>query len=122
MKLYFPNSDFLTFKVCTYMICTVRLPRIIAFEWDEGNIEKSYQKHGISAKEAEEIFISEELYVLPDKRHSKTEKRHIALGRTQEGKNLIVIFTLRGKKIRIISARRMHKKEVEKYEKAKRNT
>jgi len=100
----------------------VRLPKILAFEWDEGNIDKSYEKHGISPKEAEEVFVSEELFVLPDKKHSKAEKRHIALGKTQEGKNLFVVFTLKGKKIRIISARRMHRKEVLRYEKTKKNT
>jgi uncharacterized DUF497 family protein len=100
----------------------VRLPKILAFEWDEGNVDRSYEKHGILPKEAEEVFISEELYVLPDKKHSITEKRHIALGKTQEGKNLFVVFTLKDKKIRIISARRMHRKEVLKYEKAKKHT
>jgi uncharacterized DUF497 family protein len=100
----------------------VRLPKILAFEWDEGNIDKSYEKHDISPKEAEEVFISEELFVLPDKKHSQVEKRHIALGKTQEGKNLFVVFILKGKKIRIISARRMHHKEVLKYEKAKKHT
>lgn len=93
----------------------MRLPKILFFEWDEGNLDKSYEKHGVSAKEAEEIFVSEELLVLPDRKHSKSEKRHIALGKTQEEKNLFVIFTLRGKGVRIISARRMHQKEVVKY-------
>ncbi|MFH1970952.1 MAG: BrnT family toxin [Patescibacteria group bacterium] len=100
----------------------MRLPKILAFEWNGGNLDKSYEKHGISAKETEEVFVSEELFVLPDKKHSQTEKRHIALGKTQEGKRLFVIFTLRGKKVRIVSARKMHKKEVEKYEKAKKST
>lgn len=100
----------------------MQLPETISFEWDKGNIDKSYEKHGVSPKEAEEVFVSEELFVLPDKKHSKTEKRHIALGKTQEGKNLFVVFTLKAKKIRIISARRMHKKEVSKYEKSQKNT
>lgn len=100
----------------------MRLPKILVFEWDEGNIDKNYGKHDISPKEAEEVFISEELFVVPDKKHSRSERRHIALGKTQEGRKLFVIFTLRGKKIRIISARRMHKKEVLKYEKVEKNT
>ncbi|MBI5465631.1 BrnT family toxin [Candidatus Gottesmanbacteria bacterium] len=45
----------------------------------------------------------------------------MALGKTLLGKNLFVVFTMRKKKIRIISARRMHKKEVEKYDKAQKN-
>jgi len=113
----------LTSMTCTYKICTVqRLPKVLVFEWDKWNLDKSYEKHSISPKETEDIFISEELFVLPDIKHSQKEKRFIALGRTQDGKNLFVIFTLRNKKIRIISARKMHKKEVEKYEKAKKNT
>lgn len=100
----------------------MRFPKTLAFEWDEANLDKSYKKHGISPKEAEEIFVSEELFVLPDKKHSLSESRHIALGKSQDGKNLFVVFTLRDKKIRIISARKMHKKEVLKYEKAKKHT
>jgi uncharacterized DUF497 family protein len=97
----------------------VRLPKVLSFEWDKGNVDKSYIKHGISPKEAEEIFVSEELRVLSDKEHSKTkETRHIALGKTQENKNLFVVFTIRNNKVRIISARRMHKKEVSKYRKS----
>ncbi|EKD86748.1 MAG: hypothetical protein ACD_37C00159G0001 [uncultured bacterium] len=100
----------------------MRLPKVLAFEWDEANLDKSYKKHGISPKEAEEIFVSEELFVLPDTKHSKAESRHIALGKSQDGKSLFAVFTLRDKKIRIISARKMHKKEVLKYEEAKKYT
>ena len=98
------------------------LPKVISFEWDAGNLDKSYQKHGITAKETEEIFVSEELYVLTDIKHSQKEKRFIALGKTQNAKQLFVVFAIRKEKIRIISARMMHKKELQKYEKAQRNT
>lgn len=92
------------------------------FEWDEGNIEKSDRQHGVTPKEAEEVFFDEELGVISDIKHSFNEERFIALGRTFERKNLFVVFTMRNHKVRIISARKMHRKEVEKYEKAKRNT
>lgn len=92
------------------------------FEWDEGNIDKSYQKHGTTPKEAEEIFVSEDIYVQPDKQHSQDEIRFIAVGKTRGEKHLFVVFTLRGDKIRIISARKMHKKEVRKYEEVKKNS
>lgn len=97
------------------------LPDILEFEWDKGNLDKSSQKHSITAKETEEVFVSEELFVITDVKHSQKEKRFIALGKTLLGKNLFVVFTMRKNKIRIISARRMHKKEVEKYEKAHKN-
>ena len=108
-----------------YIIFTVIvkcLPKIKVFEWGTGNLDKSYEKHEVLPKEAEEVFISEELYVISDLRHSQREKRYIALGKTQESRNLFIIFTLRQQKIRVISARRMHKKEVEKYEQAKKNS
>ncbi len=99
-----------------------RLPGLLEFEWDQGNFDKSYEKHGITQKEAEEIFISERLYVKRDIKHSQKEERFIALGDSSEGLKLFVIFTIRKDKIRIISARRMHQKEVEKYEKAKKDS
>ena len=104
------------------MYRVIKFPKILVFEWDGGNLDKSYEKHGVTPKEAEEIFVSEELFVLPDIKHSKSEKRFIALGVTQDDKNLFVIFTPRKGKIRIVSARRMHKKEVVKYEKAKKDS
>ncbi len=94
----------------------------VAFEWDEGNLDKSYEKHGVTPEEAEEIFTDKNLGIVPDLKHSKREKRLIALGKIESGKNLFVVFTKRGSKIRVVSARRMHQKEVDKYEKAKKNT
>jgi uncharacterized DUF497 family protein len=95
---------------------------VIEFEWDIENLDKSYLKHGITTKEAEEVFISEESYVITDVKYSQKEERFIILGKSQSKRNLFVVFTMRGKKIRIISARRMHREEVEKYEKAKKNS
>lgn len=96
--------------------------RVVKFEWDKWNIDKIYLKHRITHKEAEEIFINDDSYVFSDVKHSQKEERFIILGKTLEKKNFFVVFTMRGDKVRIVSARKMHKKEVEKYEKAKKNT
>lgn len=96
--------------------------KVVEFAWDKGNLDKSYTKHGITPKEAEEIFISEEAFVVPDVKHSQKEDRFIILGKSTAGRSLFVIFTIRKNKVRIVSARRMHKKEVEKYEKAKKDS
>lgn len=88
----------------------MRLLEIISFSWDRGNLDKGYEKQGVSPKEAEEVFVSEELYVVPSKKQTR-EKRYIALGRTQQNKSLFVVFTIRKDRIRIILARGMHKKE-----------
>ena len=96
-------------------------PKVVEFDWDRGNLDKNYRKHGITPKESEEVFVTEEFFVIPDVKHSQTETRFIGLGQTITGKKLLVIFTMRQNKIRIISARRIHRKEVDKYEKAKKD-
>ncbi|MFZ5806140.1 MAG: BrnT family toxin [Verrucomicrobiota bacterium] len=87
------------------------------FEWDAGNDKKSFIKHDVRCEEAQQIFFNEPFFVAEDEKHSLKEKRYHALGKTDEGKFLHVSFTLRGLYIRIISARPMHRKERNLYEK-----
>lgn len=77
-------------------------------------------KHGVSDREAEQLFVNEPLVVLEDPAHSEAEPRWHALGRTNERRLLHVTFTLRagGTRVRIISARPMHRKERKAYEAA----
>lgn len=92
------------------------LGQVTGFEWDQGNVDKSYQKHGIRPNEAEEVFLDKDLLVVPDLKHADTEDRCIALGKTCADQLLCVVFTIRVDKIRIISARRVNKKERVVYE------
>jgi uncharacterized DUF497 family protein len=82
-----------------------------AFEWDHANLEKNWQKHGVAHFECEEIFFNAPLVVAPDDKHSTQETRHYALGKTNRNRHLFVVFTIRGNKVRVISARDMSKKE-----------
>ena len=68
--------------------------------------------------EAEQVFFNDPLLMLEDSKHSHREKRNHALGKTDEGRLLHITFTLRksGEKIRVISARDIHKKERKIYE------
>jgi uncharacterized protein len=95
---------------------------VVEFEWDKWNLDKSYFKHGVTPKETEEVFVDEWSFVLPDIEHSQKEERFIIVGKTLESKNLFIAFAVRRKKIRVISARRMHREEVLRYEKLKENT
>lgn len=88
----------------------------MGFEWDDGNRNKSQAKHKVSTGEAEQVFFNEPLTVIDDAKHSQNEKRFAAFGVTDAGRRLVAIYTIRGSKIRIISARGMHKKEREFYE------
>ena len=97
----------------------IDLTRISGFDWDDGNARKN-DKHGVSTAEAEQIFFNEPLLLIIDTKHSQGESRFHALGQTDEGRALHITFTLRkaGEKIRVISARDMHKKERTIYEQA----
>jgi uncharacterized DUF497 family protein len=92
------------------------------FQWDNGNSLKSWVKHKVSEGEAEQAFLNEPLLLWEDKKHSEQENRFWALGRTDQGRHLFVVFTIRKNLARIISARNMNRKEREAYEKFKTNT
>lgn len=93
--------------------------RDLEFEWDKGNLDKNWKKHGIINKETEEIFQDNSLLVGHDFKHSTVEIRYLLYGRTKKGKYLTVVFTRRSGRIRIISARLMNKKERNKYDQEK---
>ena len=87
------------------------------FEWDKGNIDKSFKKHKISPNEAEEIFLDKNLFLQEDFKHSQREQRFVAIGKTISKKLLLTVFTIRNYKIRIISVRIADNKERRQYEK-----
>lgn len=90
---------------------------ISGFQWDKGNSTKNGEKHRVSMSECEEIFFNQSLIVVDDKKHSGMEKRFFALGKTERGKPLFLVFTVRKDQIRVISARSMNRKEQDIYEK-----
>ncbi|MEX0914703.1 MAG: BrnT family toxin [Wenzhouxiangellaceae bacterium] len=96
--------------------------KVVGFDWDAGNVRKSADKHGVSQSEAEQIFFNQPLLVLADHRHSQTENRFHALGRTDDDRLLHLTFTLRAENtlIRVISARDMHRKERTYYEQSQK--
>ena len=89
-----------------------------AFDWDSGNLAKC-QKHGVSIDEIQTLFQSDP-YVGRDERHSEQEDRYVAVGRSKTGRAILVIYTLRirdgAERIRPVSARYMHHKEMRWYE------
>ena len=86
------------------------------FEWDKYNIEKNWDKHKVTPFEGEQTFFNKPLIIADDPKHSQYEKRFYALGKTDQERKLFIVFTIRGKKIRIISSRDMNKKERSFYE------
>jgi uncharacterized DUF497 family protein len=92
------------------------------FDWDHANRTKC-QKHGISVDTIERIF-SRGLTIFPDDAHSLAEQRFRGVGYSEQGRALFIVFTIRRPHgevlVRPISARFMHKKEIEHYEKTYR--
>ena len=87
--------------------------RVDGFDWDTGNARKSASKHAVNQAEAEQAFFNEPLLIIADVKHSQSEERYQALGKTEAGRLLYLTFTLRDDrtKIRVISARPMSRKE-----------
>ena len=105
-----------------YTIAYLSIPSLLeanGFDWDKGNRAKC-EKHGLSTSVIESLF-TRPLAILPDAAHSQRERRFRAIGRTDKGRGVFIVFTLRRKReellIRPISARYMHKKEIDAYEK-----
>jgi uncharacterized DUF497 family protein len=92
-----------------------KLLHATGFEWDDGNIDKNWIKHGVSPSECEQMFFNQPLVVAEDNVHSEAEERLFALGRTDDERLLFAVFTVRKDKIRIISARDMSSKERKVY-------
>ncbi len=93
------------------------------FEWDVGNSNKNWHLHGATDGECEDVFFNLPLIIASDNSHSKAESRFFALGRTDANRWLFIVFTVRNKLIRVISARDMTKSEKRKYaEKIKRDS
>lgn len=89
------------------------------FDWDRANRTKC-RKHGVSLETIESIF-SRGLTIFPDAAHSLAEQRFRGIGYNEHGRALFTVFTIRRRPgeilIRPISARFMHKKEIDHYEK-----
>ena len=85
------------------------------FEWDPEKARKNLRKHGVSFEEAVTCFEDPLGIDFYDPDHSKDEDRYILLALSKKGKVLVVVYTERKNKIRIISARKATRKEEEFY-------
>jgi uncharacterized DUF497 family protein len=86
-------------------------PEVVGFQWDDGNADKNWKRHRVTQAEAEQVFFNKPILVTSDLRHSETEERWFALGRTDVGRLLTIVFTIRGDLLRVISARPMTRQE-----------
>ena len=87
------------------------------FLWDKGNRDKNWIRHGVYLEECEEAFFDPEKKIFSDALHSGIERRYILLAKTMQKRLLFIVFTIRGRKVRVVSARDLNKKEYHLYEK-----
>jgi uncharacterized DUF497 family protein len=95
-------------------------PDVEGFQWDEGNAAKNWARHGVNQTEAEQVFVNRPVVLVGDVAHSGAEARYFSFGRTDGGRLLTVVFTVRGKLLRVISARPMSRRERRGYAQATR--
>lgn len=85
-----------------------------AFEWDDVKAASNWLDHGVRFETARDVF--KDLFAIEwtDDRHGDTEERFVTVGMVEE-RLLFVSYTLRGKRIRIISAREAEPRERRRY-------
>ena len=88
----------------------------LIFEWDDNKAEENLKKHYVSFDEAKTVFNDPLARISDDSEHSYLEERFHIIGQSINNRIIIVAFTERNDKIRIISARKAESWEKRKYE------
>jgi uncharacterized protein len=87
----------------------------LQFEWDAQKAKLNYKKHGVSFDEAKTVFNDPYSITTLDSENSAKEDRFIDIGLSTQGRLLIVVYTERKERIRIISSRNATKREIQIY-------
>lgn len=105
------------FEFVEWLVLWLLSRKDIEFEWDHGNQNKSFQKHGIKIESAEQLFLNKECLVPLGIQLSPTadEPRFGVLGMDLLGNQLFICFTVRRGKVRVISVRPMSQLERKKH-------
>ena len=85
------------------------------FEWDAGNSEKNWKRHRVTQAECEQVFANLPLVLSVAIKGVSTEVRYFAFGRTDVSRDLAVVFAVRGRNVRVNSARPMSRRERKEY-------
>jgi len=91
------------------------------FEWDPSKAAANLEKHGVSFEEAVTVFQDPLAKVHPDPDHSEPELREILIGHSGQHRLLLVAFADRQGKIRVISARKVTRRERLDYEESQQD-
>lgn len=89
---------------------------MLDFEWDSEKARTNAEKHGVTFFEASEVFDDDHSLTVRDPDHSTDENRYLIFGMSKSGRYLVVSYTERNDRIRLISARQMTPRERRAYE------
>jgi len=90
----------------------------VDIEWDGQKARRNARKHGVSVEEAATVFLDPFELTVFDPDHSISEDRFVSIGAASSGRLLVVGYTERRGKIRVIFARRATMREQVDYEEA----
>jgi uncharacterized DUF497 family protein len=88
----------------------------MTFEWNPGKAETNFKKHAVRFAEAEPVFTDDCAFTITDDESDPHEQRFVSIGKGLQGRILVVVYTYRSAKIRIISARTADAHERAEYE------
>ena len=91
----------------------------LTFEWDEKKADENLRKHGVSFDEAKTVFNDPFSVTIYDPDHSSDEQRYVDIGLSLKGRLIVVSYSERGERIRLISSRKATRKEQRDYEERK---
>jgi len=87
------------------------------FQWNKRKARENLKWHQVAFEEASTVFGDTLSRTIDDPLHSEEEDRYIIIGQSIRGRLLVVVHTVRGDNIRIISARIPTPIERKEYEK-----
>jgi uncharacterized DUF497 family protein len=85
-------------------------------EWDESKNLINQRKHSVSFEEAATVFVDPLEVTIDDPDHARSAHRFISIGESFKPRLLVVSYTERGNRIRIINARKPTRRERRAYE------
>ena len=88
-------------------------------EWDVRKAEANFKKHGVRFSEALPVFEDDYAITITDNESDPLEQRFVSMGMGVKGRVLVVVYSYRGRNIRIISARVAEAQERSQYEEAR---
>lgn len=86
----------------------------MVYQWNRDKAATNLRKHGVDFADAVSVFSDNLAITIPDERFD--EERFVTIGLDAFGRVLVVVYTLRGDEIRVISTRKATRQERRQYQ------